>query len=118
MALTDLCEIRTGPNASLRPFCQLLTEMPLWLPDTITDCAGREFCATSLLGPLFSITVFAEEDPLVADKYFSGKLTSGEVRAQSQQLQQELDIHRVITDSCLHPQLLRFYLLFKKPELS
>ena len=69
---------------------------PLWLPkETMSDSEGREITVTSLLGPFLSPTVFAEEDPSVAEKHFSGKTNSAAVRAIAQELQADLDIYRV-----------------------
>ncbi len=49
----------------------------------------------SSLGPLLSVSVFAEEDPRVAEKFFSGKQGQAQVRAMAQQLQQDLEFVRV-----------------------
>lgn len=69
---------------------------PLWLPkEMISESEGREITVTSLLGPFLSPSVFAEEDPSVAEKHFSGKTNSSAVRAIAQQLQGDLDIYRV-----------------------
>ena len=39
----------------------------------MTDATGRELSTTTLLGPFFGISVFAEEDAAVPDKFFTGK---------------------------------------------
>ena len=67
-----------------------------WLPNEISNgCGGRELPAVSLLGPYLAITVFAEEDPSVAEKFSFEKQTPGTVRSLTQQLQKELELLRV-----------------------
>lgn len=80
-----------------RPICQLLTEMEEWMPSEVSNgCGGRELPAVSLLGPFLAVTVFAEEDPTVAEKFFSSeKQSQATIRALSSQLQKELDLLRV-----------------------
>jgi hypothetical protein len=51
--------------------------------------------ATTCLGPFLAISVFAEEDPAVAEKYFNGKQSSSAVRSLAKQLQTELEMLRV-----------------------
>lgn len=51
--------------------------------------------ATSLLGPFLAITVFAEEDPSVAEKFLLEKQTHATVRSLTSQLQKELELLRV-----------------------
>jgi len=93
IALTELCEIKMPGNN--RPICQLLSEMVEWLPNEISNgCGGRELPAVSLLGPYLAITVFAEEDPSVAEKFSFEKQTPGTVRSLTQQLQKELELLR------------------------
>ncbi len=99
LAIAELCDLRLNSNA--RPFCRLLTELDLWLPDPLTDAPGRELTYTSVLGPLMSVSVFAEEDPKVAEKYFSGKQGQAQVRAVAQQLQQDLEFLRVSSHEAL-----------------
>jgi len=93
IALTDLCEIKMSGNN--RPICQLLSEMVEWLPNEISNgCGGRELPAVSLLGPYLAITVFAEEDPAVAEKFSFEKQSPATVRGLTQQLQKELELLR------------------------
>lgn len=67
-----------------------------WLPNEISNgCGGRELPATSLLGPFLAITVFAEEDPSVAEKFLLEKQTHATVRSLTNQLQKELELLRV-----------------------
>ena len=99
--LAELAEIRVGVSTNQdRPFCRLMVVMNDWLPETVSDCPGREITATSLLGPLFALSVFAEEDPQVAEKFFADSKTSNKA-SFAKQLQSELeilrkDLHRLI----------------------
>ena len=52
------------------------TLQPLFLPAAITDGAGRELATVTALGAFLAASVFAEEDPSVAEKHFSGKQNS------------------------------------------
>lgn len=65
-----------------------------FLPDTVTPAAGREVARTSYLGPFLSVSVFAEEFPQVAERFFSGNTTSD--HSMNTALQQELENTRVI----------------------
>ena len=49
---------------------------PLFLPAPLTDAAGRELATVTALGSFLAASVFAEEDPQVAEKHFSGKQNS------------------------------------------
>ena len=67
-----------------------------WLPNEISNgCGGRELPAVSLLGPYLAITVFAEEDPAVAEKFSFEKQSPATVRGLTSQLQKELELLRV-----------------------
>ena len=68
---------------------------PLWIPEPLSDAVGREFAVTSLLGAFLSVSIFAEEDPSVAEKFFSGKQSTAAVRSIAQQLQQDMEFLRV-----------------------
>lgn len=67
-----------------------------------TEAAGRELTYTSVLGPLLAVSVFAEEDPAVAEKFFSGKESQNAVRAVAQQLQQDMEFVRVALHKLVH----------------
>jgi len=54
---------------------------------------GREISRTSFLGPFLSISVFEEDDPKAAEKYFSGSRSADASLIKS--LQQEVEQHRV-----------------------
>ena len=93
IALSEMCEIRL-PSSNNRPICQLLTEMPEWLPIEIdSGKGGRELPSVSLLGPFLGISVFAEEDPTVAEGLFpSGSKPGAPIFTNT--LQQDLEFLR------------------------
>ncbi|XP_046673336.1 ubiquitin conjugation factor E4 B isoform X1 [Homalodisca vitripennis] len=102
-ALSDLVDMRVGPTASLRPICHLITHQVQFLPDIVTGAAGREIARTSFLGPFLSISVFAEDEPKVADRFFSGN-ASNDKPLQST-LQQELENSRILLHKIFHDVL-------------
>lgn len=65
--LAELCEMKTG---NTRPICALMTQLPNWLPEAITGNSGLELQKLCFLGPMFSLSVFAEESTKVVDAYF------------------------------------------------
>lgn len=95
-ALNDLAEIRCGS----RPICTLITQQIQFLPDICTQASGRELSRTSYLGPFLSVSVFAEDEPKVAEKFFSGNSTSD--KSLNQTLQQELENSRNTLHKVFH----------------
>lgn len=63
------------------------------MPDIVTGASGREIARTSFLGPFLNISVFAEDDPKVADRFFSGNASNDKPLQAT--LQQELENARV-----------------------
>lgn len=98
-ALVELTEVRVGS----RPICTLITNQKQFMPEVCTQSAGRELTRTSLLGPFLSISVFAEDDPKVAEKFFSGNAASD--RSLNETLQQELENTRSILHKVFHDAL-------------
>ncbi|XP_076874584.1 ubiquitin conjugation factor E4 B isoform X3 [Brachyhypopomus gauderio] len=104
MALAELCEIKFGKT---HPMCNLITSLPLWCPDSLSPGAGREIQRLSFLGVFFSLSVFAEDDTKVGDKYFSGPaITMENTRVVSQSLQHYLESARGDLFKILHNVLL------------
>ena len=66
--LAELCDIKTVNTT--RPICTLLTQLDDWLPAPVSKATGRELQRTSFLGPFLQFSVFATDDPKVANKYF------------------------------------------------
>ncbi|XP_058265494.1 ubiquitin conjugation factor E4 B isoform X2 [Hemibagrus wyckioides] len=104
MALSELCEIKFGKT---HPVCNLITSLPLWCPEPLSPGAGREIQRLSFLGAFFSLSVFAEDDTKVGDKYFSGPaITMENTRVVSQSLQHYLESARGDLFKILHNVLL------------
>lgn len=107
-ALEELIDIRIGTTGNIRPICKLITQQIQFIPVLMTTASGREIAKTSYLGPFLSVSVFAEDSPKVADKFFSG--IPSEDKSLNLTIQQELDntrtsMHRIIhsiltTSSC------------------
>ncbi|KAL1117669.1 hypothetical protein AAG570_003984 [Ranatra chinensis] len=96
-ALAELVEVRC---CNVRPICSLITNQVQFLPDTVTSAVGREIARTSFLGPFLSISVFAEEEPRVADRFFSGNTASD--KSLHVTLQQELENTRNLLHKIFH----------------
>ncbi|XP_026280818.1 ubiquitin conjugation factor E4 B isoform X1 [Frankliniella occidentalis] len=107
-ALCDLLEIRCGPSGNIRPLCNLLTQQVNFLPEPVTQALGRELARTSFLGAFMQVSVFAEDDPKVAEKFFSGNTSSD--KTLNQTLQLELDTTRV----CIQRVLLHIRIALAK----
>ncbi|XP_012681583.2 ubiquitin conjugation factor E4 B isoform X1 [Clupea harengus] len=104
MALAELCEIKFGKT---HPVCNLITYLPLWCPGPLSPAGGREVQRLSFLGVFFSLSVFAEDDTKVGDKYFSGPaITMENTRVVSQSLQHYLESARGDLFKILHNILL------------
>ncbi|NXU73832.1 UBE4B factor, partial [Oreotrochilus melanogaster] len=104
MALCELCEIKFGKT---HPMCSLVVSLPLWLPKSLSPGAGRELQRLSYLGAFFSLSVFAEDDNKVVEKYFSGPaITLENTRVVSQSLQHYLELARQELFKILHSILL------------
>ncbi|XP_043267135.1 ubiquitin conjugation factor E4 B [Venturia canescens] len=99
-ALEELIEIRCGTSGNIRPICRLITHQIQFLPDVMTTAVGRELARTSFLGPFLSVSVFAEDSPKVAEKFFSGNPSSD--KSINLTLQQELESTRTSLHKMLH----------------
>lgn len=83
-------------TCSLNTFNKFIANILLqsnFLPDVVTQAVGRELAKTSFLGPFLSVSVFAEDEAKVADKFFSGNPVAD--KSLNQTLQQELENTRV-----------------------
>ena len=100
-ALEELIEIRCGPNGNVRPISRLITHQTQFLPDVMTTAVGRELARTSFLGPFLSVSVFADEQPCIAEKLFTGNPTSDKW-INLQPLQQELESTRTSLHKVVH----------------
>ncbi|KAB0793378.1 hypothetical protein PPYR_12998 [Photinus pyralis] len=98
--LSELVEIRCGPTGNIRPLCRLITEQAQFLPKTTTQSPGRELTRTSFLGPFLSVSVFADDEPKVAEKFFSGNTSSD--KTLNHTLQHVLEHARVVMHKLCH----------------
>ncbi|XP_076086290.1 ubiquitin conjugation factor E4 B-like isoform X2 [Mytilus galloprovincialis] len=90
--LTELCDIKSG---NTRPVCSLIVKQNNWLPDSLTQAAGIELEKLSMLGPFLGLSLFAEDNTRVVEKYFSGhQLTPDNIRITQQSLQHGLEFVR------------------------
>ncbi|CAG9829015.1 unnamed protein product [Diabrotica balteata] len=94
--LFELTDIRCGP----RPICTLLTKQAQFMPPVCTPAAGREIMRCSYLGPFLNVSVFAEDEPKVAEKFFSGN--SSNDKSLIQVLQSELENTRGLQHRIFH----------------
>lgn len=97
--LSDLCEHRANANSSTRPFCNLMTHMSNWLINPMTEATGREFAKFSYLGPFLCTSLFAEDDPRMAEKL--KEIPSDSLRSVVTGLQQEIDFTRTLLHKVL-----------------
>ncbi|XP_012285979.1 ubiquitin conjugation factor E4 B [Orussus abietinus] len=99
-ALEELIEIRCGAQGNARPICRLITHQVQFLPEAMTTAVGRELTRTSFLGPFLSVSVFAEDQPKVAEKFFSGNPSTD--KSMNLTLQQELESTRTSLHKMMH----------------
>lgn len=93
--LCELCDIRCGPTGNQRPLCTLIVQQDHWVPEPVTLAVGREAMKLSYFGPFFSLSVFAEDDAKVVEKFFSGNLlTPDHLRLTNQSLRHSLEFAR------------------------
>ncbi|KAJ8712456.1 hypothetical protein PYW07_005298 [Mythimna separata] len=102
-ALRALCELRAGPRHARRPLAELLARLPSLCPDPVTTAAGREIARVSFLGPFFAISLFAEENPRLAERLFANG--SGD-RSLAFALQREVEASRNTLHNICHNILL------------
>ncbi|CAH4029952.1 ubiquitin conjugation factor E4 B [Pieris brassicae] len=101
-ALRSLCELRDGPRHSARPICALIARLPSLCPESVTTAPGREIARVSFLGPFFAMSLFAEENPLFAERMFA----SGTDQSLAFALQREVEASRSTLHSICHNILL------------
>ncbi|XP_039301602.1 ubiquitin conjugation factor E4 B isoform X2 [Nilaparvata lugens] len=100
-ALLELIDLRSSPlNHNDRPICNLVPVQVQFLPDIVTTAAGRELAQMSFFGPFLSVSVFAEDDPKVAEHFFSGNTIAD--KSLHTTLQQELEHCRSTLHKIFH----------------
>ncbi|VVC87251.1 unnamed protein product [Leptidea sinapis] len=112
-ALRALCELRAGPRHSARPICALIAKLPSLCPAPVTTAPGREIARVSFLGPFFAMSLFAEENPLFAERMFA----SGTDQSLAFALQREVEasrntLHNICHNILLCPEAREPFLLY------
>ncbi|KAJ0174521.1 hypothetical protein K1T71_009629 [Dendrolimus kikuchii] len=102
-ALRALCEVRAGARHARRPVCELLARLPSLCPDPVTTAPGREIARVSFLGPFFAISLFAEENPRLAERLF---VSGSSDRSLAFALQRDVDASRNTLHTICHNILL------------
>ncbi|XP_049875865.1 ubiquitin conjugation factor E4 B [Pectinophora gossypiella] len=102
-ALRSLCSLRCGARLAARPLCALLARLPSLCPAPATTAPGREIARASFLGPFFAISLFAEENPRLAERLFA---TGSGDRSLAFALQREVEASRNTLHNVCHNILL------------
>ncbi|CAH2044012.1 unnamed protein product, partial [Iphiclides podalirius] len=102
-ALRALCELRAGHRHALRPICALIARLPSLCPAPVTTAPGREIARCSFLGPFFAVSLFAEENPRLAERLFA---TGSADRSLAFALQREVEASRSSLHTICHNILL------------
>eukprot|EP00794_Sanderia_malayensis_P015103 gene15103-16661_t len=105
LVLSELCEIKLPQ--SRRPICSLITRLPSWNPGALSNAAAKELQSLSFFGPFLRLSVFADDDPRVADKYFAnGKPSADHVGLVRKTLRVGLQFVRAELFKIMHSLLL------------
>ncbi|KAH9506359.1 Ubiquitin conjugation factor E4 B [Dermatophagoides farinae] len=106
--LNQICNVSVGK--SNYPIGELLTNSQTinWLlPATISESNGREFSKIAYMSPFLRLSVFAEDDPKIVDKYYPSKNGHDVVKQTTIDLQNTLDyIRRDLLYPIFHSLLL------------
>lgn len=108
--LSNLCEHRSNANSSVRPFCNLITQMSNWIVEPLTEATGREFAKFTYLGPFLCTSLFAEDDPKMAEKLKA--IASESMRPVVGGLQQEMEFTRTLLHKVIVKTELRINIRF------
>ncbi|KAH9413760.1 Ubiquitin conjugation factor E4 B [Dermatophagoides pteronyssinus] len=103
--LNQICNVSVGK--SNYPIGELLTQMTNWLPADVSDSKGREFSKFAFMSPFLRLSVFAEDDPKIVEKYYPSKHGHDVVKQTTIDLQNTLDyIRRDLLYPIFHSLLL------------
>ncbi|XP_048766609.1 ubiquitin conjugation factor E4 B-like [Ostrea edulis] len=98
--LSELCEIKSG---NTRPICGLTVEQLNWIPVSLTQATGMELEKLSWLGPFLGLSVFAEDNTKVVEKFFSGhQLSADNTKLIHQSLQHRMEYVRTELFKVMH----------------
>ncbi|KAL8587345.1 hypothetical protein ACOMHN_045592 [Nucella lapillus] len=103
--LVELCEIKSDPR-NYRPVCHLMAKQINWLPDELSQATGAELEKLSLLGPFLGLSVFAEDNVKVVEKFFSGhQMTADNLKIVNQSLRHNMEYVRQECFKVIHSLL-------------
>ncbi|CAK1555609.1 unnamed protein product [Leptosia nina] len=112
-ALRSLCELRAGPRHSARPICALIAKLPSLCPAPVTTAPGREIARVSFLGPFFAMSLFAEENPLFAERMFASGIDHGLAFALEREVEASRNtLHSICHNILLCPEAREPFLLY------
>jgi len=102
--LSELCELKIGTS---RPVCDLITQLENWLPPAITPSPAMELQKVSFIGPLMSLSAFAEDDAKMVQKYFpSPDMPAADVKMSNDSLRHSLHCVRTRLFEIFHSLVL------------
>ncbi|XP_055958481.1 ubiquitin conjugation factor E4 B [Patella vulgata] len=103
--LAELCEIK---STSYRPICKLITEQGNWNYPAVSKASGLEVEKLSFLGPFLGLSVFAEDNVHVVEKFFAGPpqmLRADTLNVAYQSLRHRLEYARTELHKIIHAML-------------
>lgn len=86
--------IHASPSSKERPVCILITEDKSWIPHSLSKANGAEIQFLSFLGPFFSLSSFAEDDPKVRSYFDEVKMNPDTMKLISSKIQEKIDFAR------------------------
>lgn len=89
-SLDLLTDIKVA-GSSTRPICNLMVSMNNWCPRSDSLTKGREIVQTTILGPFLALSLFAEDDPRVAEQFVRNQGSGQTMPAGLQDLAREMD---------------------------
>ncbi|KAK2710160.1 hypothetical protein QYM36_013732 [Artemia franciscana] len=107
--LLDLCQLR-GKKTD-KPIQEEMVKLVNWSPDSsLTEAEGREFSRVSYLGTFLGLSLFAEDDPRVADLILDGNETNRVkevkvVAAQDSLETTRMQVYQIIKSLLVTPNL-------------
>ncbi|ESO98532.1 hypothetical protein LOTGIDRAFT_174217 [Lottia gigantea] len=103
--LAELCEIKSGNS---RPICKLITQQSNWNYAPVSKATGLEVEKLSFLGPFLALSVFAEDNIKVVEKFFAGPpqmLRADTLNVAYQSLRHKLEYARTELHKIIHAML-------------
>lgn len=91
---------KSYPN--VRPIATLIVQQSIFFPEMYTESPGREIARTTFFSPFLNVSIFAEDSPELADKYFASGAPDKTIVTT---LQQELENTRTLLHKIFHSVL-------------